>query len=91
MAVDRASLEAVIQRALAHVAANSAYGSLTVVTINRARRDILAAADAYRAWMPDADPPTPTQRVLAAGRRSELRLALIHSRTDRRDTERPTP
>lgn len=62
--MDRAELEHTVQRALAAVADASARGSLTLASVNRARRDIMHAADAYRAWLPDADPPTETQRTL---------------------------
>jgi hypothetical protein len=85
--IDRAMFELVVKQELARM-------SITVPTlasVNRARRVILAAADAYRAWLPDADPPTPTQLVIAQHHRAVLSLA--SRSTDRRTIrhqERPS-
>jgi len=87
MDVDRAALEVIIQRGLSHVAANSAYGTLTLASINRVRRDILHAADAYRAWAPPVaapERPTLTQQAVAAEHRAALALVVSNTRCDPR-------
>lgn len=74
--MNRDQLEQVVQRALARVAADSSRGVLSLASVNRARRDIMHAAGAYRAWLPDADPPTPTESFLQREHRRTLQSAL---------------
>ena len=76
--VDRETLEAMVRQELGRLCAVAP----TLAAVNRARRVIMAAADAYRAWLPDADPPTPTQRLMASERCREVRAVLYAVRND---------
>jgi hypothetical protein len=69
--IDRQTFELVVKAELGRMSIMVP----TLQSVNRARRVIMAAADAYRAWMPDRDPPTPTQQVMASERRARLYLA----------------
>jgi len=70
--LDRATFELVVKQELGRLSVVVP----TLASVNRARRVILAAADAYRAWMPDADPPTPTEKHLQQLHRRALQAVV---------------
>ena len=82
--IDRRTFEIVVKQELSRLSVMAP----TLAAVNRARRVILAAADAYRAWMPDADPPTTTEQLLQRIHRRQLQAVVYHARN--RD-ERPSP